>query len=73
MTEATRIWIIYLIAAILVATVDAGAVEAAALTARSVGSVSFVWSSRDDSSLRMRPSFLLDLSSRASAHSMDVV
>ena len=67
-TEAARICIIALIAAILVVAVDASAVEAAALPTRSVGSVSVEWPSREASRSRMHPSCLLDLSSRAAAN-----
>ena len=64
-TEASRLWIIALIAAISVAAVDVAAVDAAALSASSVGSVIIVWPSRDASRLKLCPSFLVDLSSSA--------
>ena len=66
-------WIIALIVDSSVVLVDVPAVEAAALAASSVGSVSVVWPPRDASSSRMCPSCLVDLSSSAAAYSIAVV
>ena len=72
-TEAARLWIIALIAAILVEVVDVAALDAAALAARFVGSVSVVWPSRDNYSSRMQLSCWAEVSSSATVYSSDAV
>ena len=50
MTEAARLWIIALIAAISVLEVDVTVVDSAALAVSFIGSVSVFWPSRGASS-----------------------
>ena len=72
-TEAVRLCIISLIAAIFVAAVDFVAVDVAALDASSVGIMIVVWLLRDASRLKMWSSCWVDLSSSAAAYSIAVV